>query len=318
MPRLSADPPQTGQGANKVRLIQSHLVVLIVGASLFVALNIAAQWYVRREAVPGDRPRFPHGFRFIRLGLVALLGGTTTLSILVSVTLLALAITRPAICPTWLCLAAVHVPITQADGIHDSQLEAYLITVQSNTSVLTQPVASYTPTTLPVRPETAVAAAQVGAPPTPEDAYRVIIGVHSLLTRSASVVIEDVQFAIDATLPVAYPLNVWKRGATLGYTANPYLSVYAGEPTGTLLSAEYIPTSFAGVQLKPGEADTLAVEMRAIMLSAFRFHVVITYRVADQTQEHLLVLRTPLTVMFSTTANWHPYVLSKGTLVPGT
>ena len=297
-------------------LVKTHVLLTVLVIALFIVFTFFAQWYLNHSVAPdGGSPRRPVSGLF-RLSLISILAGVTALSVLLSLTLVLLTITRPGICPTWICPAPVHVAITQPKGVHDSHMEVYLVAVQSSTSVVTQPVTSATTASMPTNPETAVAAVKTGAPSSPEDAYRVIVGVHSLITGDSSIVIENVQLAIDATLPVPYPLNVWERGEARNYIANPYLVVYSGQPAGAVLNAEYRPVPFAHVKLSPGEADSLAIEVHANVISGLRFHVIVTYRVATQTQVHTLVLHTPLTVVFSATANWHAYTLSNGALVP--
>lgn len=235
-------------------------------------------------------------------------------SFLLSSTLLAVALVRPAWCPSALCLPPQLIPITYPQGIHDSNLEVYFTAIQTSSYVLSRNPTSYTLKDLPRsdQPES------IGAQRIDEKTfspYRVVLGVHSLQQGRYGLIIEKIALLVKQVPLTPYPLNVWINSPGLDYHSNPYQVMYKGQAVGTMLDAVYTPIPYAHVQLAPGEADELDVQVVSGTIADLQFQVQITYRVSDESQLHTLTLPNVFEVVFSEVSNWHPYHLQDGHLV---
>jgi hypothetical protein len=243
------------------------------------------------------------GWRGARQG-VAL--ATSSASALTLFALLVVTLARPSWCPTALCLP----PQLVTRGVHDANMDVYLTTLQSPDYALAEDPAHYTDRDLP----RTTAAQLVDTPAQPP--YRVVIGVHSLLQQgSYSLILEDVQLVVDSVTPLPQPLNVWEAGSLRNYNSNPYHVTYDGQAPGAQLLALYTLVPGGHVQLAPGEEDELDLQVLSHVPAALRFHVQLTYRVANQAQTHTIALPDQLDVVFATGANWHVYDLVNGRLV---
>jgi hypothetical protein len=145
--------------------------------------------------------------------------------------------------------------------------------------------------------------------------YRLVVGAHSVQQGSFGAIIERVELNIDQVPPSPRPLNIWST-VTPTYASNPFLANYLGQGAGMSLLAtpEVNPTERIG--LAPGEADSLAIRITSAEPADLIFHVQLTYRVTDESQEHVLVLPTETEVIFSDSGNWHAYHLENGRFVP--
>jgi len=235
-------------------------------------------------------------------------------SFLLSSTLLAVALVRPAWCPSALCLPPQLIPITYQQGIHDSNLEAYFTAIQTPSYVLSRDPARYTLQDLPSsdRPES------IGARRITEkrlSPYRVVFTVHSLQQGHFGMFIEQVALEVKQVPPAPHPLNVWMQAPPLDYHSNLYQVVYKGETTGAVLPATYVLFPSLHVQLAPGESDTLDLQVDSKVAADLLFQVQITYRVFNESAMHILTLPNTFEVIFSDASNWHPYHLQDRHLV---
>lgn len=244
--------------------------------------------------------------------------GTTMVSVALLATLLVMLISRPTWCPSWVCLPSA----TRAGASSDGTLEMYPAGLQANLFVLpsgdvTTLKASQLPTG--TYADTAVVPLGKGEPTDyfNADAYRVNIGIHNLRTDGFPILIEHVYLRI-LDLPITpSPLNVLRRGGSPVYSKEPYSVVYNGEPAGTELEAAFVPRPNGLVQLLPGEADALTLEIYALLPTTLRFTVAVTYRLTNESAHHTLTFPLKLQAVFADPSNWHVYQLSgDGQLAP--
>ncbi|MBV9688676.1 MAG: hypothetical protein JO202_03090 [Ktedonobacteraceae bacterium] len=223
--------------------------------------------------------------------------------------LLVVVLIRPAWCPTSICPAPQLVPITNPQGIHDDNLEIYLTAIQSASYVIPDDPARYSLGNLP----TSISAVRKDS----QAPYRVVLGVHSLQQGHYGMIIEEVALVVTQVPPVPSPLNVWINSPGLDYHSNPYKVIYKGQAVGTTLAATYdtsIPNGY--VQLAPGEADELDIQVVSPEIARLQFQVEVTYRVTNESQLHTLMLPKVFEVVFSDVSNWHARYLKDGHLVP--
>ena len=71
------------------------------------------------------------------------------------------------------------------------------------------------------------------------------------------------------------------------------------------------------VQLLPGEADQINLEVSSQKVIDLHFQVQITYRIANTLQLRTITLPKVFEIIFSDSPNWHPYHFQNGHLVPG-
>lgn len=236
----------------------------------------------------------------------------STLSTGLFIGLLALVLLRPAWCPTVICPPAKLVPITQAGGIHDDNLEVYYKAVQTTNYLIPVDPASYTISNLP-RGVAAVRTDDASALP-----YRAIVNIHSLQQGRFGIVIEKVELLVQNVPPLAQPLNVWHAGAPAIYNHELFTVDYHGEPAGTALEATFAEQGGGFVQLEPGETDTLAIQINPKVTAELQFQVRITYRVTNESATHTLTLDHSFDTVFSNATNWHLYQIQNGHFVPAT
>lgn len=226
---------------------------------------------------------------------------TTTLFL----SLLLLVLSRPAWCPGFICPPIQTILGTQPGGVHDQNLDAYFLSQESTSFELPGSLQQYTLQNLP-RNIAAIRSDDEQLSP-----YRLVIGVHNLHQQGYEVYIDTVAVIVHAVPPLANPLNVWSINS-LAYTTNPYSVTYAGEPAGSVLNAIYEPIpSLTGVhqRLQPRETDDIDLQINAKphLQADLQFQVRITYRMANEGQEHMLTLPNLFEVVFSDVNNWHVY-----------
>lgn len=267
-------------------------------------------------APPPTRPPLLRGPR--GASARSLLRGVTATSLACNVLLVALLTTHPAWCPAALCPSPQYIVVTNPRAVHDANLEAYLVAVQSSAYVLTRDPAAYTLTSLPspTSDQPPPAAVPLGQQ-TDTTAYRIVIGVHDVQRDTPySIILERVALIVDDVEVMPSPLNVWASGTPATYQGEPYQVIYHGQQQGeTLLAALEAGGPGAQVQLKPGEADTLDLQVVGLAPAYLDFSVVVTYRLATDTQARPpLRLRQRFAVAFSDVHGWHPYQLQNGRL----
>lgn len=293
--------------------IRTNSLVAILGAGGVLVITISSLFLQRLSRTPaadtnaGDP--LAGADKHVRRLVTAT--GFSTLSTAALLCLVTVMLLRPPWCPISLCLPApARAVSTVTGGSHDQNLDVYLVAAQSAYYVLPDAPSSYSLANLP-RVIGAARTDQKGGPP-----FQVVIGVHNLQQNGFGIIIERVDVRVEQLLPLPSPLNVWLAGTALAYGNNPYALPYAGQRPGALLSAVYQPNPLLHPQLRPGEADTLAIQFMSKVSADMRFRVGITYRVANESQARTLTLSSDLEAAFSDANNWHPYVVQDGYLVP--
>ena len=233
-------------------------------------------------------------------------------SFVLSSTLLIIVLIRPPGCPTVLCSPPQTITqvVTNPRGVHDANLEVYFLTLQSTFFVIPGNPSQYSQNDLPQN----TGAVRLDGKPSPS-LYRVVLGVHSLQQGRYGLLITQVALEIRQVPLMPRPLNVWAAGSSLDYHTNPYLAVYKGQIPGDTLPASYLPIPYAHVQLSPGEADQLDIQVSSQVLADIQFRVQISYRITNEAQMHSLILPATFEVMFSDQSNWHEYQLQNGHFV---
>lgn len=302
--------PQTVPVVTVVR--QSPGVALAVGGFVLFATITAFQ--ISRAPVPhGDdisEPDLSAGWHLPRLLIST---AVSTISTTLLIALLSVVLVRPPWCPTALCPTPRTIVVTNPHGIHDSNLEVYFTALQSDTFVIPGDPATYS---LSDTPET-IGALRIDTKTL--GVYRVVLGVHSLQQGRFGMLITQVALVITQMPPIPRPLNVWVKGAPLTYTSDPFLAMYRGQQAGDTIAAFYTPLPGTHIQLAPGEADEVDLQVASHVPVDLRFQIQVTYRVTNESAEHTLTLPSTFEVVFSDASNWHPYHLQQdGRLVPAT
>jgi hypothetical protein len=279
----------------------TSMTVLGVLAAVTVLSAVAhgdAKGGSKRHPAPGGGGAAP---RYVISTVIA------TVSTVVLVMLLATVLVRPAWCPTAICPAAGV--LTNPHGIHDKNLEIYVTALQSAYFVIPGEPAQYSQRNLPE----SIGAVRIDDPHAPS--YRIVVGVHSLQQGRFGIVIEQIALVVQQALDVPPKLDVWLAGSPQDYRTNPFLVVFSGQQPGTVLSATYLPFSALYVQLAPGEADELDLQVVSHMAVDLRFRVQVTYRVTNEPQVYSLLLPQSYEMVFSDMSNWHLYHLQNGQFV---
>jgi hypothetical protein len=277
------------------------LEAFVIGGA-FIAIFIAA-------LILSSKPDDPNnGVRTWHLSPWVFSAAISTICLSLFLALLATVLIRPSWCPSMICPS--HEPITNPNGIHDANLEVYVITTQSTAFLIPGDPEQYTGSNLPE----SIGAVRIDekAPPF---LYRVVLGVHSLQQGQFGIVLEQVNLVIRQVPAMPRPLNVWIKGQPLTFNTNPYQVIYHGQLAGHTLPATYVPSPFGGVELAPGEADQLNLQVRSSTLADIQFQVQIIYRVTNESQRHTLMLPFNFEVVFSDASNWHMYLLQSGHFV---
>jgi hypothetical protein len=109
---------------------------------------------------------------------------------------------------------------------------------------------------------------------------------------------------------------VWTRSPAVGYLTNFYQAAYRGEQKNNVLPAKFVSQLYGGIELAPGEADQLNIQVSSRVIADLRFRVQVTYRVSNESQLHVLLLPRVFEVVFSDNSNWHEYRLENGRFLP--
>lgn len=242
------------------------------------------------------------------------LAGATTVSVvsaLLFTSLLATVVTRPAWCPSAVCPAPVSVLVTNPNGAHDANLEAYFTAVEASAYVIEGSPSDYALGHLP---------GTIGAirADTTSYVYKAVVGVHSLRRQGPySVIIDRVAIRVDAVASVPQPLDVYLAGEQLDYHSQPFAVHYLGQTAGAVLPAAYQPLPGGHVQLKAGECDELDIGIVAHAPAMLTFHVQVAYELGDTLgASHTLTLPHPFQLAIGGSSNWHPYTLQGENLAP--
>lgn len=210
---------------------------------------------------------------------------------------------RPSWCSTALpSICPVPQPTTR--GAHDSSMDLYFVAIESSRYVIQGSPSQYSIQKLPNRQ---VGAVRIDQPN--QDPYKIVVGVQNLQRGNVGLIIEQVNVVIDAVPPTPYPLNVWAPGSPLDYRTNPFQAVYIGQYPGATLQANYVPLPEGKVQLAPGEADQLDVQLVSRVRAEIRFHIEIVYKSTIAPAQHVLVMPQEFDVTFSDATNWHVFAL---------
>jgi hypothetical protein len=242
------------------------------------------------------------------------LAGATTISIvsaLLFTALLATVVTRPAWCPSAICLAPLAVLVTNPNGTHDANLEAYFTGVEASAYVIEGRPSDYALGHLPG----AIGAVQSNAT---RYVYKAVVGIHSLRRQGPySILIDQVAIHLDAVSPVPTPLDVYVAGEQLDYHSQPFAVQYLGQSAGSVIPAVYQPLPGGHVQLTAGESDEIDLSIVAHAPAVLTFHVQIAYELGDALGvPHTLTIPHQFQVAIAGSPNWHPYTLQEGALAP--
>ena len=291
-----------------IKAIMQHPVIsLLIG--IILSFITIASFLVGRTPKQKNDNKAPAQKKAWRLPHWVLSTSISTISFTLFLSLLGVVLIRPAWCPTEICPAAQI--LTRPDSTRDANLEIYFSAIQSSYYTIPGDPASYSLSNLPENIAALRIDQQATFPP-----YRVAVGIHSLQQSGFSMVIEDVALVGVNAPPTPRPLNVWLKGESRDYNRNLFRVVYNGQPTGFPISATYEPLPAGHVQLRPGEADELDLQIASRLLIDLQFQVQVTYRIANETAEHVLKLSNHFEAIFSDASNWHLYQLQNGHLVP--
>lgn len=242
-------------------------------------------------------------------GLRALATSTTTAVLVAastSVLLLGVALVRPAWCPATLCSRP---PALQPAP---QQLAADFTAIQSAAYVLAGDPGRYRLQDLPGGARQTDVAAQVAADA--EAVYRVAITLR--VPAGAGLAVDQVALAVVEARPPPAALRVATVGPSIQYRTNPFRAVYEGQPKGAVVPAVYAgPPQRGPVQLRPGDAGELTVQVAARQPVDLRYRLRIAYRVGEETRTRQLDVPYLFEVVFSDQRSWERYQVSDGRLV---
>jgi transcriptional regulator with XRE-family HTH domain len=283
-------------------VVHQHALLALLGGAIFVAASLVALRLKPRSPFRAGITHWEGSFtrRFIVANLIA-----TSSTGLFVVALLAGLIYHPG------CLTA-HCPttagITGIASTHDANIEVYLTAVQSTYFEVSGDPSQYSlnhlPTTIAVQPLDV----ELHIP------YRVVVGIHSLQQGRFGLIIHEVSLSVVQVAPVPARLNVWAQ-PTRDYNSNLFQIPYTAEAAGAVILSplETLPD----VQLLPGEADDLDIQVSAKMAVDLRFQVEVNYRVTDESAFHTLTLPGVFEVIFASSSSWDLYHLQNGHFVSG-
>lgn len=224
----------------------------------------------------------------------------STISTILFIGLLSTVLVRPSWCPATLCPAA-HI-VTRQGAINDGTLEMYLTAIESAWYVIPGGPSKYAPGKLPESIGAVQIGTQAGAAP-----YKVVLGIHSLQQGQFGIIVQDVSLVVVHVSVTPRPLTVWHPGISLDYSSNPYEVNYIGQQTGAVLNAVYTPLPRAHVQLMPGEADDLDIQVVSPVPADVQFRVQVRYRVTNESVLNTLTLPQVFEVIFAPASNWNVY-----------
>lgn len=231
-------------------------------------------------------------------------------SLALCVSLLFVFLPKPSWCPTTLCPPSQSTVNLQ--GIHDSNLQVTLHTIQSSSYAFSGNPGQYTLDNLP-RDRSAL---RIDTPM--QKPYRVVLGVTSLQQGHFGLIIEQVVLVVKQVTLVPLPLRVWTQGESQDYIGNIYQVSYDKQDAGANLLASYRPSNgnIDGMaQLIPGESDELDVQVTSQVVADLQFQVEVKYRVINESREQTLLLPNTFEVIFSDASNWSPYHMENGHLL---
>jgi hypothetical protein len=228
--------------------------------------------------------------------------------IILGLVLTPILVVRPSWCPSWLC-PAPQVLLAKG-GAHDSNLQVTFQTLQSSIKVIPGDPSTYTLGNLPMTNDAQLINTSQVLP------YRVVLKIHSLQQGRYGLVIDQVTLVVNRQAQVIpYPLRVWIAHNVSTFNNNLYRITYRGQRVNAVLPALYVVQPLGFVPLLPGETDELSLEVRSTVVVDLHFQVQVTYHVISQLASPTLTLPNVFEVIFSDSANWHPYQLRNGHLV---
>ena len=291
-------------------LVQRYPSASVVIASLFTLISLLA-WFISREPAPKDdvaQPKRNFSQHSRRLVIATI---TSTTSSMLCFTLLAVVLIRPPWCPSLLCPAPKLV--LNPNGIHDDNIEFYPQTIQSPFYMIPGNPASYTLRDLPKD------TSALRIDDSTQSPYRVVLGIHSLQQGQFGLIIEQVHLVVKQVSLAPYPLRVWTDGKQRDFRSNIFQVFYSGQEAGVSILAVYSSQPYGHVQLVPGEADELDLQVDPHMKVGvdLHFQVQIAYYVPSKSQLHILTLPRIFEVVFSNQSNWYQYHLHDGHFVAG-
>jgi hypothetical protein len=285
--------------------IQQHAITSTVAIGFLTLISLLA-WFVSRGPVTKDDGAQPGGNSSQYIGRLVTATVASTASSILCIALLAIVLIRPSWCPSFLC-PPPHTP----DAIYvDDNLEVTLQAIQSPAYEIPKNPESYSLKNLPMD------TAAVRIDDKTQGPYRVVLGIRGLQQGSFSLIIEQVALVVkqDGNLPSI--LNAWVGAdEQRDYNKNVFNAVYSGQDRDASILAEYIPQPNGHVQLKPGESDELDLQVVSQTKVDLQFQVQISYQIANEAQQHALILAPVFEAVFSDKSNWHPYHLDQGHFV---
>lgn len=280
----------------------------IIGGIALLALTLLAFWLVRMPP-PSNQQGSPQTTRkSTPIGVTKVVATSSTSLLLV---LMILVVFQPFGCQFAYCRA--QAPGYVPGGSHDSAVEVYLRGYQSNYYVMADDPSAYSLSRLPSK---SVGAVSLDGPAAATSQYSLVLAVHNLRSSGPSVLIQQVYLLIKDVPALSSKLNVWQSDSSVAYRGNPYQVKYTGQRPGSDVRAQYLTTPAGFVQLTSGETDNLELRLSSIVPGDVKFEVKIVYYFASEGQMHSLTLDHLFEVVFSTRANWHPYVLAGTRFVP--
>jgi TIR domain len=286
-------------------LVHRYPDLSIILGALFILVSILA-WIIAGTPKPGSNPEDdgPTAVELSRRLVIS--SAISTTSSFLCFMLLALVILRPGWCSSMLCPPPA--PVLNQNSNNDSTLEVYFTTLQGSLFEIPGDPAHYTLANLP----TAIGALRIDQR---HDPYRVAFGIHSLQRGSYGMFIEEVSLVVDDARPLPQPLKVWDKGTPLEYRSEPFSVTYNGEPNSSILNTIYVPKPGAHVQLQPGESDEISLEINSMITIDLHFHITVTYRVTNESDQRTVSLPGNFEVVFSDASNWQQYKLEGGRLI---
>jgi len=286
-------------------LVRQHPIVSVVIGIGLIAITGASLIVLRQPQPSSERPVDPAVGRYSRR--LAIASAISVGSVACTVAVISVVLIQPTWCPEVVCRPPIL--LTNTEGVHDSNLELYFTALASTAYEIPNDPQSYSLGNLPTSIPAVRLDEQSVAPP-----YRVVMGVHSLSRGPYSISIERVVIVVGQVLPVPHPLNVWMSGTPPSFTSQPYEVTYSGQDIGSELLANYgVPHS--RVELVPGEADSLALQISSKATIDFQFHVQVSYRITNESIIRTLALPRTFEAVFSNASDWHSFHLDKGRFV---
>lgn len=293
-----------------VDFVHHHPTAAMIAVAILMLMTVVA-FLMSRESGSANAPSILEAFRQTRRLFIAT--SVATMSTLLFTLLLGLVLVRPTWCPTALCAPRPTIK-TNPEGVHDSNMEMYLIAYQSAYYVIPGDPGGYDLRDLPNQ---RIGAALLNSSATATNsACDVFIGVHSLRASGYDILIQQVYLLVEDVPILPTPLNVWHVDTSQIFHGQLYKVEYRGESPESELRAQYSAAPAGFVQLAPDEADQMDIRLSANVPADVQFRIEILYHIANETQVHSLILSQSFEVAFSNSSNWHPYRLKNGQFTP--